>query len=149
LPPLSSHNAALLASLIDDLPCNLRPTWKDVCLIAARQFNHTWTRQWLAQNSSIKKAYKGKLKEYKEFRVTGKAPRYKAPEDEVQRKRIARQDQEIATLKRTLSEYDQRFVLYMANAIKYGLTIEQMLAPLTPVNRGQTDPVLLGSRRQK
>lgn len=136
---LSDRNATLLASLVGELPYDRRPTWNCIAKLARGQFRHAWTRQWLSHNSIVRAAYDAKLAQYRAFQRTGKAPIVRTPEEEAQRQRIARLERELADLKNAMAEYDRRLVLYIANAVRFGLSLEQMEAPLIPVDHGQTD----------
>ena len=93
-PTLSVTNATLLVSLVAELPYNRRPTWNCIVKIATGQFKRPWTRQWLSRNPLVKTAYDAKLKQYRDFRSTGKAPIDRPPEYEAQKQRIAQLERE-------------------------------------------------------
>lgn len=49
---------------------------------------------------------------------------------------MARLEQECGELRARLDDYDERFATYIANAVAYGLTVEQLSLPLSPPIRG-------------
>lgn len=121
-----------------------RINWDDVVAIAKRLTKRTYSRQALSTHKLIKDAYDEVVTRYRQ-RVVGKASKEKREPTEAE-VRIARLEAEADGLRKTLNDYDERFILIAENARLKGWDIKDLLIPLLVVPKGQTD---IGDRRQK
>jgi hypothetical protein len=117
-----------------DIQCE----WEDIAKLGESLFGYKWTRQTLQSRDDIKKAYDAHTNKRRHVRKTGKLPPTKAPEVDVVEQKLAKLRTEYTALERTLKSYDELLVRYMHNAIRLGLSLEQLEAPLVKPERGQT-----------
>ena len=134
-----------IVGLISDWPAQRVLTWDGVVAHVAAFLRHKWTRQGLERHSRIKEAYEAKREEYRQYKKNGKFPRLGLPEHELRLQQVARLTDELQAARRMLRDYDERFVLLQAAALRHGLTLAQIEASLVPLDRGVTDRSPMGS----
>jgi hypothetical protein len=93
----------------------------------------------LQAHQPIKDAYDNHAQRFREYRQTGKNPRAKPPEIVVLQQKLDKERAENADLRETLRQYDERLCTYFQNALRHGISPEQLEAPLVPPYRSQTD----------
>ena len=136
---LTADEVKLLANLIKDVSTEQALTWESIVDLATRQLGYTWTRQALQAHPEIKNAYSKHGRAYSQFREAGKTPRASAPEIVVLQQKLEKEQAENVANRETLRKYDELLVTYMQNAQKYGISPEQLGAPLVPPFRAQSD----------
>lgn len=136
---LTAHEVTLIAKLIKGRPSSQALAWEGVVDLAKSQFGYEWTRQTLQAHPDIKDAYSEHARHHQEFRETGKPPRTKAPEIVVLQQKLEKEQADNASLRETLRQYDELLCTYMSNAIRHGISPEQLGVPLVPPYRAQTD----------
>ena len=135
---LTDEDAVRIGSLIKGQPSNRPMTWHGVVRLVESSLGHRWTRQTLQAHEKVKGAYDEHARRYQEFRSSGKISRAKAPEIVVLQQKLDGEQAENAALRETLRKYDELFCTYLQNAIRHGLSPEQLGAPLVAPFRGQT-----------
>ncbi|WP_143325820.1 hypothetical protein [Paraburkholderia ribeironis] len=128
-----------MAKLITGLPSNQAVSWESIVALAKRQFDHVWTRQALQAHPDIKNAYSEHGKLHSQFCKTGKTPRATAPEIDVLQQKLDKEQAENAQNRETLRQYDELLCTYVTNALKHGISPEQLAAPLVRPYRAQSD----------
>ncbi|CAM2191451.1 putative Hypothethical protein [Paraburkholderia kururiensis] len=146
---LTKNEVTLLAKLITGLPSNQAVSWESIVALAKRQFDYVWTRQALQAHPDIKNAYSERGKLHSQFCKTGKTPRATAPEIDVLQQKLDKEQAENAQNRETLREYDELLCTYVTNAIKHGISPEQLGAPLVPPYRAQSDGTSVKHKRRK
>ncbi|MBP0495811.1 hypothetical protein [Roseomonas indoligenes] len=136
-----------IAGLIEDWPVERSLTWDSVVAQAEAYLRHRWTRQGLERHPRIKSAYEAKRLRHREFARTGTVPKPRRPEIELRLQQMAKLAAEIEKAKRIVREYDERFILLQAAALRHGLTLAQLEANLPSIDRSVTDPILAKVRR--
>lgn len=126
--------------LIEEMPFSVRPSWDDIALTVEKEIGIKWPRQTLESKSSIKEAYLRKKMEWKEFTTNGNLPKNISPEVSLQNQKLIQKKNEDIQLQATLEMQRELIQRYLLNAIRHGLTQEQMEAPLVPPDRAQSDP---------
>jgi hypothetical protein len=133
---LNPNDVKLACQLINEMAINLRPTWDRVILIVHEVTLKTFTRQSLSANEQISEAYQQRVDAYRKFSLGGKLPAEKIEDPDFAHKQLR---DEIADLKLTVEIYDEILMRIIANAIKNGISQEQLEAPLEPIEQGRTD----------
>ncbi|WP_316677853.1 hypothetical protein [Ralstonia chuxiongensis] len=113
-------------------------TWDGVVRLVESSLGHRWTRQTLQAREKVKGAYDEHARRHQEFRSSGKISRVRAPEIEVLQQKLDGEQEENAALRETLRKYDELLCTYLHNAIRHGLSPQQLEAPLVAPYRGQT-----------
>ncbi|MBP4047406.1 hypothetical protein [Chromobacterium violaceum] len=139
------HIAALIKEWTNSAP----PTWKRIVTLVAQELHHQWSRQTLQSHPQIKQAYENKVAACRYQLKTGKQPPQHLPEHIVLEQKLEQLENENEELKARLHEYDELLLRYLGNAIRYGVTQEQLEQPLTPPPRQQTDPLLKNNPRKQ
>jgi hypothetical protein len=122
--------------MLDGWESGERLTWERLVVRVEEFLRHRWTRQTLEANPDIKAAY---LRQ-RDREIAGKpAPKPKDPVEVVQKRQVDALNAEIASLKRTLAGYEERFVRYEYNAYRAGITSEQLGKEIDKPDRGRTD----------
>ncbi|UJB31364.1 hypothetical protein [Chromobacterium sp. Beijing] len=104
-----------------------------------QELRHRWTRQALQAHSVIKQAYDDQKVAHRAQRNTGKKPIVRPPHEVVLAQTVERLKKENAELRETLRHYDELLIRHVANAIRYGITHEQLEQPIIAPFRQQTD----------
>lgn len=136
---LTENQIKHVAALIKAWPQSAPPTWNDVVALVEQELRHRWTRQALQAHSAIKQAYDDQKVAHRAQRNTGKKPVVRPPHEIVLAQTIERLKKENAELRETLRHYDELLIRHVANAIRYGITHEQLEQPLIAPFRQQTD----------
>jgi len=143
---LTADEVNLIATLIKGRPSSQVLAWEGVVDLAKVQFGHEWTRQALQAHVDIKDAYSKHAQRHRQYRETGKPPRAKEPEIVVLQQKLDKEKTDNASLRETLRQYDELLCTYMSNAIRHGISPEQLGAPLVPPYRAQTDGPRRGAK---
>jgi hypothetical protein len=136
---LTEEEITLIESLIKGQASTRPLTWDDVVSLGEKNVGHRWTRQTLHAHDKIRNAYEKHLHQFAEYRATGKPPRNKAPEVHVLQQKLKKEQADKAVLSETIRQYDERFFTYLHNANHYGISEEQLSAPLVAPYRAQSD----------
>lgn len=96
-----------------------------------------FTRQTLSANHAINEQYQERVDAYRKLRVGGKPPKEQI--DDPIAEEIKTLNNEVAELKETIAVYDELLMRIIANAIKHGISQEQLETPLEPIEQGRTD----------
>lgn len=135
---LTNEDAIRIGSLIKGQPSNRPMTWDGVVRLVESSLGHRWTRQTLQAHEKVKGAYGEHARRYQEFRASGKVSRAKAPEIDLLQQKLDGERAENAALREMLRKYDELLCTYLHNALRHGLSPEQLEAPLVAPFRGQT-----------
>ncbi|MFM0209495.1 hypothetical protein PQQ96_19005 [Paraburkholderia sediminicola] len=136
---LTSDEIKLIATLIKGQAAGGALTWIDVVGLGETNIGYKWTRQTLQAQAKIKDAYDKHGRDYKEYRATGKRPRTRAPESVVSEQKLDKAHVDIAELRETIRKYDELLFTYLHNALRHGISAEQLGAPLLKPFRAQSD----------
>ncbi|CAN7176463.1 hypothetical protein [Caballeronia sp. LjRoot31] len=136
---LTSDEIKLIATLIKGQAAGRTLTWNDVVGIGEANIGYKWTRQTLQAQAKIKDAYDEHGRGCTEYRETGKRPRTKAPESLVSEQKLDKAHTDIRELRETLRKYDELLSTYLHNALRHGVSAEQLGAPLVKPYRAQSD----------
>lgn len=137
---LTGQRVQFIVGLIEDWPLRKILTWEGVVALILKETGHVWTRQGLQAHDDIKAAYAAKTSAYRGFHKTGKIPKNKTPTQSIWEQKVKREQDKYSKLQKTLRWFDERFVRHIANAIRFGITQEQLEEPTIAPERGQTDP---------
>lgn len=138
---LTDQRVQFIVRLIEDWPLQKILTWEGVVALILKETGHVWTRQGLQAHDEIKAAYAAKISACREFHKKGKIPKNKAPIQVVMEQKLGREQDKNSEIQKTLRWYDERFVRHIANAIRFGITQEQLEELTIAPERGQTDRV--------
>jgi len=132
---LSSEGVIRIVRAIQAAPAMDSLTWLDIQRIASEHAGdgYIWTRQALERHAEIKSAYLAHDVERRKRAKRGGAAGRRLSESQ----KIARLESEIEALRKTLREYDERFATHIVNALRHGLTVEQLGEPLRRPSRGR------------
>ncbi len=136
---LSESDKMYIVKLINDFSSERLLTWYELEDLVQRALGYRWTRQALQAHETIRAAYLQQVEQYKRFRREGKVPPTKQPEVVILQQKLDRERSENAALNETLHQYDELLFTYFVNAIKHGLSVEKLEAPLVPPYSGWTD----------
>lgn len=128
------HRARLLG-LIRQWPANRRLTWTNIVEWGVEHCNHRWTRQTLCGQPALRDAYEAHAELRKKRKEGKRGMSVVNPENQVIADRIERLEIEKAEFLKALAQYDEKFVRYIGNAIRYGISQEKLEAPLVEVNK--------------
>lgn len=128
-------DAARIAALLETWPTDEVVTWDNLADRVEQMAGYRWTRQTLEANEDIKAAYLG----LKVLRRGDKPGKPKDPLQVVYERRIGTLESEIAGLRRTLAAYEELFARHQYNAMARGVSVQDLEAPLTEIDRRRTD----------
>ncbi|MBX9348502.1 hypothetical protein K5M36_15510 [Chromobacterium vaccinii] len=146
---LTERQILHIATLIKEWTTPTPPTWEKIVTLVAQELHHQWSRQTLQSHPQIKQAYENKVAACRSQLKTGKQPPQRLPEHIVLEQKLEQLKNENEELQARLHEYDELLLCYLGNAIRYGVTQEQLEQPLIPPSRQQTDPLLKNSQRKQ
>ncbi|MEO9383642.1 hypothetical protein [Chromobacterium phragmitis] len=146
---LTERQILHIATLIKEWTTPTPPTWEKIVTLVAQELHHQWSRQTLQSHPQIKQAYENKVATCRSQLKTGKQPPQRLPEHIVLEQKLEQLKNENEELQARLHEYDELLLCYLGNAIRYGVTQEQLEQPLIPPSRQQTDPLLKNSQRKQ
>ncbi len=145
---LTERQILHIAALIKEWANSAPPTWERIVTLVAQELHHQWSRQTLQSHPQIKQAYENKVAACRYQLKTGKQPPQHLPEHIVLEQKLEQLESENEELNARLHEYDELLLRYLGNAIRYGVTQEQLEQPLIPPSRQQTDPLLKNHPRK-
>ena len=106
-------------------------TWETIVVALDRRRIGKWTRQALAGNARILKAYQDR----KAGLAAGKTRRSRDPAMVVMNRQVEQLEAEIAGLKEKLNAYEERYAIMLRNASVRGLTEGDLTRPLHSIDR--------------
>jgi len=128
--------AQSIVALINQWPANKRLTWEGIVSMTKHDTGLEWSRQTLQKQEPIRLAYDAHTAHYREYIRSGNLPKRISPENLVIQQKLDRVNSENDELRETLRRSDERLIRYLANAIRYGITQEQLESPVPKIVTG-------------
>lgn len=136
---LAAREIELIAKLIREMPINLRPTWPKIIALTENATGKSFSRQALSSHEDIERAYEARVNDHRKFRAGGREPKEPIIDDDPEQRRMRKIEEENASLRATKEAYEDLLIRIIQNAMSFGITQDQLEAPLVPREQGRSD----------
>ena len=142
-PKLTAEDTDAITGILEGWQGKL--TWAALIGRVEAILGRRYTRQGLERHAQVKQAFQSRKTRLRAAKDTLPSQRSRhvnedvTPELAAERRRRLALEERVARLERTISAYDERFVLWLYNARLKGLTQDRLNAQLPPSMRQRSD----------
>jgi hypothetical protein len=146
---LLPRDIELIAKLVREMPINLRPSWPAIIILAQAATGKAFSRQSLSSHEPIEQSYQARIDDYRRRRSTGLEPREPIVDDDPEQRRVRNIELENASIRGKIEAYEDLLIRIIQNAMSFGITQEQLEAPLVPREQGRSDLDAMAERTRE